>query len=92
MAVTLLAGLMVSILLIRSLASGVTVSHSGEGNCSRNDITETIYNFLATANVCIKYPPAARGLSIKTKYIFSAAQSQPVLEDSLGQTASNLDE
>lgn len=32
-AVILLAGLMVSILLMRSLASGVTVSHSGEGNC-----------------------------------------------------------
>lgn len=31
-AVMRLAGLMVSILLIRSLASGVTVSHSGEGN------------------------------------------------------------
>lgn len=31
-AVTLLAGLMVNILLIRSFASGVTVSHSGEGN------------------------------------------------------------
>lgn len=31
-AVTLLAGLMVNILLIRSLASGVTVSHSGDGN------------------------------------------------------------
>lgn len=48
-AVTLLAGLMVSILLIRSLASGVTVSHSGEGNCSRND-TETTYNFPSTIN------------------------------------------
>lgn len=32
-AVTLLAGLIVSILLIKSLASGVTVSHSGDGNC-----------------------------------------------------------
>lgn len=31
-AVTLLAGLIVSILLIKSLASGVTVSHSGDGN------------------------------------------------------------
>lgn len=35
-AVILLAGLMVSIWLIRFLASGVTVSHSGEGNCNRN--------------------------------------------------------
>lgn len=33
-AVILLAGLMVSIWLIRFLASGVTVSHSGEGNWS----------------------------------------------------------
>lgn len=32
-AVIRLDGLMVSILLMRSLASGVTVSHSGEGNC-----------------------------------------------------------
>lgn len=32
-AVILLAGLMVSIWLMRFLASGVTVSHSGEGNC-----------------------------------------------------------
>lgn len=32
-AVMRLLGLMVSILLIRSLASGVTVSHSGDGNC-----------------------------------------------------------
>jgi hypothetical protein len=31
-AVMRLAGLMVSILLMRSLASGVTVSHSGDGN------------------------------------------------------------
>lgn len=31
-AVMRLLGLMVSILLIRSLASGVTVSHSGDGN------------------------------------------------------------
>ena len=31
-AVILLAGLMVSIWLMRFLASGVTVSHSGEGN------------------------------------------------------------
>lgn len=31
-AVMRLDGLMVSILLMRSLASGVTVSHSGEGN------------------------------------------------------------
>ncbi len=31
-AVMRLAGFIVSILLIRSLASGVTVSHSGEGN------------------------------------------------------------
>lgn len=31
-AVILLAGLIVSIWLIRFLASGVTVSHSGEGN------------------------------------------------------------
>lgn len=31
-AVIRFAGLMVSILLIRSFASGVTVSHSGEGN------------------------------------------------------------
>ena len=41
-AVTLLAGLMVSILLIRSLASGVTVSHSGEGNCLRENGTEPL--------------------------------------------------
>lgn len=32
-AVILLAGLIVNIWLIRFLASGVTVSHSGEGNC-----------------------------------------------------------
>lgn len=32
-AVMRLLGLMVSILLMRSLASGVTVSHSGDGNC-----------------------------------------------------------
>lgn len=31
-AVMRLAGLMVNILLIRSFASGVTVSHSGDGN------------------------------------------------------------
>ena len=43
-AVTLLAGLMVSILFIRSLASGVTVSHSGEGNCSRDDIPKHLYS------------------------------------------------
>lgn len=36
-AVTLLAGLMVSILLMRSLASAVTVSHSGDGNCRDTD-------------------------------------------------------
>ena len=34
-AVMRLLGLMVSILLIRSLASGVTVSHSGDGNCAK---------------------------------------------------------
>lgn len=34
-AVMRLAGLMVSILLMRSLASGVTVSHSGDGNFER---------------------------------------------------------
>lgn len=34
-AVMRLLGLMVSILLIRSLASGVTVSHSGDGNCKK---------------------------------------------------------
>lgn len=34
-AVMRLLGLMVSILLIRSLASGVTVSHSGDGNCQK---------------------------------------------------------
>lgn len=34
-AVMRLLGLMVSILLIRSLASGVTVSHSGDGNWQR---------------------------------------------------------
>lgn len=32
-AVMRLDGFMVNILLIRSFASGVTVSHSGEGNC-----------------------------------------------------------
>ena len=36
-AVILLAGLTVNILLIRFLASGVTVSHSGDGYCP-NDI------------------------------------------------------
>lgn len=42
-AVILFAGLMVSILLMRSLASGVTVSHSGEGNYAENTdkITQT---------------------------------------------------
>lgn len=35
MAVMRLLGLMVNILLIRSLASGVTVSHSGDGNCHK---------------------------------------------------------
>ncbi len=37
-AVMRLDGLMVSILLIRSFASGVTVSHSGEGNCGCNTV------------------------------------------------------
>lgn len=36
-AVMRLDGLMVSILLMRSFASGVTVSHSGEGNCQQRD-------------------------------------------------------
>lgn len=40
-AVMRLLGLMVSILLIRSLASGVTVSHSGDGNCQTISKTQT---------------------------------------------------
>lgn len=37
-AVIRFAGLMVSILLIRSFASGVTVSHSGEGNLRKKNM------------------------------------------------------
>lgn len=37
-AVIRLAGLIVSILLIRSLASGVTVSHSGDGNFQNTNL------------------------------------------------------
>lgn len=42
-AVMRLLGLMVSILLIRSLASGVTVSHSGDGNCKKKKKKCVIY-------------------------------------------------
>lgn len=44
-AVMRLAGLMVSILLIRSFASGVTVSHSGEGNCGCNKYESDTHHF-----------------------------------------------
>lgn len=44
-AVIRFAGLMVSILLIRSFASGVTVSHSGEGNFRKNtQVYIVLYN------------------------------------------------
>lgn len=42
-AVMRLLGLMVSILLMRSLASGVTVSHSGDGNCQGETQTRDVF-------------------------------------------------
>lgn len=42
-AVMRLLGLMVSILLMRSLASGVTVSHSGDGNCQERHRHKTCF-------------------------------------------------
>lgn len=48
-AVMRLLGLMVSILLIRSLASGVTVSHSGEGNCQKKRVLNAHYTLVIVA-------------------------------------------
>lgn len=45
-AVILLAGLIVSIWLIRFLASGVTVSHSGDGNYTNTCINHVLISIL----------------------------------------------
>lgn len=46
-----LAGLMVSILLMRSLASGVTVSHSGDGNFKNKSLEKEFMKWIPSREV-----------------------------------------